>query len=152
MIEGTSPASVPYVPEEERGVTEKQTVFWIKPKTGHDSNQSLSVYAACGKDNSRTGFRELSVRKLDSADVSQWVQLVERVEWYMFSERFPDLRAQGPFESITDEGTISKVALDISSDLLIEVFEASNNAQRLLAGQKKESTSQSTSPSGKASA
>jgi len=147
VIEGAPPTSIPYVPEEERNVVEKQSCFWIKPKTGHEANQTLASYAGAGRDG-RQGYRELNVRKLDNADVEQFLATVEKVEWYRFSERFPELRAQGAFESISDEATLSKVALDLGSDLLIEVFEASGNMQRLLAGRKKESASPSTSPSG----
>ena len=147
MIEGAPPTAIRWVPEEERAVTKRQTAFWIKPKTGHEANQSLASYAGAGRDG-RNGYRELSVRKLDNADVDQFLATVDKVEWYLFSSRFPELRAQGGFEEITDEATLSKVALDLSSDNLIEVFEASSNMQRLMSGAKKESPSPSTSPSG----
>jgi len=137
MIEGAAPTAVPYVPEEERSVTENQTVIWIKPKTGHEANKALALYAAAGKDG-RQGYREINVRKLDTADIEQWLATVEKFENYLFSTRFPELREQGPFAVIQDEATLSKVALDISSDLLIEVFEASNNVTKLTAGRKKE--------------
>ncbi len=147
MIEGAAPTAMRWVPEEERAVTEKQTAFWIKPKTGHEANQTLASYAGAGRDG-RNGYRELSVRKLDNADVEQFLDIVEKVEWYLFSKRFPELREQGGFESIVDEATLSKVALDLSSDNLIEVFEASSNMQRLMAGAKKGLPSPSTFPSG----
>ena len=147
MIQGANPTAIPYVPEEERSVTEQQTVFWIRPKTGHEANQTLAAYAGAGRDG-RKGYRELSVRRLDTADVEQFLATVEKVEWFLFSDRYPDLKAQGGMAEINDEATMSKVAVDLSSDLLIEIFEASNNMQQLMAGQKKGSASQFTSPSG----
>jgi hypothetical protein len=147
MITGAPTKSIPYVPEEERNATEKQTVFWIKPKTGHEANQSLAAYAGAGRDG-RKGYRELNVRRLDNADVEQFLSMVEKVEWYSFSDRFPELQQQGPMSVIEGEVLLSKLAVDISSDLLIEVFEASNNMSQLMAGRKKESPSQPTSPSG----
>lgn len=137
MITGAPTTSIPYVPEEERNVSDRQTVFWIKPKTGHEANQTLASYAGAGKDG-RKGYRELSVRKLDNADVEQFLATVSKVEWYQFSDRFPELQAQGPMSTVEGEAMLSKLALDLSSDLLIEVFEASNNMTQLLAGRKKE--------------
>ena len=147
MITGAPHASIPYVPEEERSSIDKQTVFWVKPKTGHEANQTLSAYASAGRDG-RKGYRELSVRRLDNADVDQFLSTVEKVEWYQFSDRFPELAASGPMAIVEGDALLSKMALDLSSDLLIEVFEASNNMSQLLAGRKKELPSLSTSPSG----
>ena len=147
MITGAVAQSVPYIPEDERTVTEKQSVVWIKPKTGHEANEALALYAGAGRDG-RQGYRELNVRKLDTADVEQFLKVVEKWEWYQFSDRFPDLAAQGPMEVIIDEATLAKLAVDLSSDMLIEVFEASSNMARLLGGAKKDSASQSTSLSG----
>jgi len=147
VITGAPPTAIPYVPEEDRTATEKQTVFWIKPKTGHEANEALANYAGAGRDG-RNGYRELSVRKLNTADAEQFVATVEKVEWYLFTTRYQDLHDHGPFEAITDEATLVKVGMDLSSDTLIEVFEASNNIQRLNAGRKKELPSPSTSPSG----
>jgi len=149
-IQGVSREAVPYVPEEERAVKEDQTVIWIKPKTGHAANQTMSRYAAAGRDG-RKGFRHLSVQKLDAADILEFIDIVEKMENYRFSNQYPDLSKQGLLTFIEDIETLKKVATDISADLLIEIMEAANNMSLLKAGEKKSSSSRPTLASGKAS-
>jgi len=137
MITGVSNKPMPYVPESERTATEMQTVVWIKAKTAADSNRMLAEYAGAGRDG-RKGYRDLNTRKLDNADINQFLAVVAKWEWYQFSDRFPELAKQGPLESVTDEATLTKICMDISSDLLIEIFEASNDISQLTTGQKKD--------------
>ena len=148
-IRGVSKKPIPYVPEEERSVTENQTVFHLVPKTGHQSNVTMQRYAAAGRDG-RKGYRELNVNKLDNADLAEFLDICTKVENWYFSDQFPDLEAQGLFKDITDPESIKRVCQDMSADLLLEVFEASNNISTLRTGEKKSSSSSPTSPSGKA--
>ena len=149
-IKGVGTRAIPYVPEEDRtSPADEQTVFWIKPKSGHQANQTMRRYAAAGKDG-RKGYRELSVNKLDTADLEEFVEVVERVENFYFSDKFPDLEKQGLVRDIQDAETLKCVCKDLSSDLLIEVFDAANNLSQLKAGEKKSSASLHISPSGKA--
>lgn len=149
-IHGVSREAVPFIPEEERTVKEDQTVVWIRPKTGHAANRTMARYAAAGRDG-RKGYRELNVNKLDAADIQEFTDIVIKIENYGFSDQYPDLCKQGLFKVIEDTETLKKVAMDISADLLIEVMEAANNMTVLKAGEKKSSSSQPTSASGKAS-
>ena len=137
-IQGVSRKAVPYVPERERSLTPAQnpTTVWIKPKDGHTANKTLAAYASSGRDG-RGGWRELSTSKLDNADIQQFVEIVERWENYIFSERFPDLQDQGLMTDVRDEATLFKIAQDIDPELMNELFEASNDPVKLVAGSKK---------------
>jgi|6_EtaG_2_1085325.scaffolds.fasta_scaffold27180_3 hypothetical protein len=148
-IRGVSRTAVPFVPEEERTVKEDQTVIWIRPKTGHQANVSMSRYAAAGRDG-RKGYRELNVTKLDNADIQEFLDICVKVENYYFSDQFPDLEKQGLFKNIEDPETLKRVAQDVSADLLIEIMEAANNLSVLKTGEKKSYNSSHTSNSGKA--
>ena len=148
-IKGVSRNPIPFVPEEERSVTEDQTVFWLRPKTGHAANVTMQRDASAGRDG-RKGYRELNVNKLDNADLAEFMDICSKVENWYFSDQFPDLENQGLFKEITDPETIKRVCQDMSADLLLEVFEASNNLATLKAGEKKSSSSSRTSASGKA--
>ena len=148
-IQGVSRQPVPFVPEEERMVKENQTVIWIKPKSGHQANVTMSRYASAGRDG-RKGYRELNVTKLDNADLQEFVDIVAKWENYYFSDQFPDLQKQGLMAVVEDEPTLRKIAMDISADLLIELMEAANNISVLKSGEKKSYSSSPTSASGKA--
>jgi len=147
-IRGVSKKAVAYIPEEERTVKENQTVIWIKPKTGHQANVTMSRYAAAGRDG-RKGYRELNVTKLDNADLQEFLDVVIKIENFYFSDQFPDLEKVGLHTVVEQPEMLKKVALDISADLLVEIMEASNNLAVLKTGEKKSSNSSHTSPSGK---
>ena len=146
-IRGVSREAVPFVPEEERMNFVDPTVIHIRPKNAHASNRTMSRYAAAGRDG-RKGYRDLNVSKLDAADIAEFVATVEKVENYYFSTQFPDLEKIGFHKVVESEELLKKVAADISSDLFIEVMEASNNMSVLKAGEKKSSSSAPTSASG----
>ncbi len=146
-IRGVSKKAVAYIPEEERTVKENQTVIWIKPKTGHQANVTMSRYAAAGRDG-RKGYRELNVTKLDNADLQEFLDVVIKIENFYFSDQFPDLEKQGLHTVVEQPEMLKKVALDISADLLVEIMEASNNLAVLKSGEKKSSNSSHTSVSG----
>lgn len=147
-IRGVSRLPIPYIPEDERSTKEDQTVIWIKPKTGHDANVTMSRYAGAGRD-VRKGYRELNINKLDNADIQEFLDIVVKVENYLFSDQFPDLEKQGLHVVIEDQELLRKVCMDISADLLVEIFEVANNMVSLKGGEKKGSSSQRTSRSGK---
>jgi hypothetical protein len=148
-IKGVSRQPVALIPEEERSNTNDPTVFHLSAKTGHQANVTMQRYAAAGRDG-RKGHRELNVTKLDNADIAEFLDVCSKVENWYFSDNFPDLESQGLFTEVTDQETLKRVCQDMSSDLLLEVFEAANNLATLKAGEKKSSSSSPTSPSGKA--
>jgi len=146
-IKGVSKKPIPYVPEAERDNTIDPTVLWIKPKTGKDANESMRRYAAASKEG-RKGYRDLDSRKLNNADLEEFISVVSSVENYEFSDNFPELEEQGVMGNIEDEATLIKVCQDLPADILIEIFDASNNLSQLKAGEKKSSKSSPTSASG----
>lgn len=148
-IRGVSREPVAYVPEDQRTEKEDQAVIWIRPKTGHAANQTMSRYAAAGRDG-RKGYRDLSVTKLDAADIQEFLAIVVKVENYIFSDAYPELAKVGLHKVIEEEELLKKVAVDIPADLLIEIMEAANNMSMLRSGEKKSFNSQHTSASGKA--
>lgn len=137
MIKGVEKKAIPYVLEDDRmNSVDEQTIFWINPKTGHDSNRTLQRYAGASKDG-RKGYRELNVGKLDSADIEEFLSVCTKVEKYVFSSD-NQFHADGKvYDVIEDPVMLTEVARTLSSDYLSEVFEVSNNINRLKEGQKK---------------
>ncbi len=135
-IKGVSKQPVPYIPEIERGAKENQTIFWIKPKTGHQANQSIARYASARKDG-RKGTTDLNVGKLDGADQAEFLDLISMVENYEFSDHYPELAKHGIIEKIDTPDQLVLVAKDLPSDILNEIFDASNNMIQLKEGEKK---------------
>ena len=147
-LRGVTKQPVAYVPEIER-TSEDPTVFHIIPKTGHDANRTMARYAAASKDG-RKGYRELNVSKLDNADIEEFLDTVVKVENFIFSDNWDDEEAGKLIKSIDDPIRLKKVCMDLPSDILIEIFDASNNLSQLKAGEKKTLNSQLTSHSGEA--
>lgn len=146
-IKGVSKEPIPYVPEIERDNHDNPTVFWIKPKTGRDANESMRRYAAASKEG-RKGYRDLDVRKLNSADIEEFINCVIKVENFEFSDNYPELEQRGVIEEITDEATLVSVCNDLAADILIEIFDAASNISQLKTGAKKNFKSSPTSASG----
>jgi len=149
MITGVTKRSIPYVPESERTATKMQTVVWLVPKDGHSSNLTAARYAKAER-TGRRGRRELDVETMDMADIEEFVSIVEKWEWFQFSDRFPELNTQvnkhpetqeeldpGIFPLVTDRVMLERIALDISPDLMIEIFETANSMSKLVDGEKK---------------
>lgn len=148
MIEGVTKDPIPYVLDSERMVKDKQTIFWVKPKDGHDANLSAQRYARAERQG-RKGRRELDVDQMDISDIEEFVSIVTKIRWFKFSQAFPELANQkntgpdgeelspGVFYEITDRATLEKVAMQISPDHMVELFEVANDMSRLKAGEKK---------------
>lgn len=142
-IKGVSRKPIAFVPEEDRmSPLKEQTVFWIKPKTGHDANQTMARYAAAGRDG-RKGYRDLNVNKLDNADIDEFLAICEKVENFIFED-------SDKMVNVTDQAGLKQVVMELSADVLIELMDASNNLSTLKAGEKKSSSSSLTSNSGRA--
>ncbi len=104
--------AIPYVCEEERSLPkEQQTVFWLKSKTHSEANKTLSRYAAAGKDG-RGGFRELNANKLDTADYSEWANIVVKIENFCF-----------PLSFYEDHENEKKSAIKRGDDFYIKLIE-----------------------------
>lgn len=148
-IQGVTKDPIAFIPESERADT-NPTVFWVRPKTGHDSNKTMARYAGASKDG-RKGYKELNVGKLDAADVEEFLDICVKVENFIFSDRWEDDEEPGKLvKEVTAPDRLKRVCLDLPSEILLEVFEASNNLSILKAGEKKTSNSQPSSVSGEA--
>ncbi len=85
-----SKAPVPYVPVCERGnEPDKQTVFWIKPKTYEEVNRAMKRYGGAVKDSS-DGYKAYDDNKLNSADQEEWKAVVTKIENFEFPSDFVD--------------------------------------------------------------
>ena len=140
VVKGVNKKAIPYVLEEDRAnpITE-QTVFWIKPKTGHDNNLTLQRYAGASKE-TRKG-REINVSRLDAADQEDFLHSVEKVENFIYSEESEYYDSGKIYKEITDKAQLKEVARCLSADNLSEVLEVSNNISKLTEGAKKNSNS-----------
>lgn len=142
-MKGITLESTPYICEEERGApTSEQTVFWIKPKTHHEANKTLSRYAAAGRDG-RQGYKELHTGKLDSADVAEWLNTVSKIENFAFPESFylendkvkPDKR--GYVKEITEEWLLKEVINYLPAHIVNEIWDVAIDNSKLREGEKK---------------
>jgi len=151
MIHGAPKRAFPYALEDDLiNPAEEHTIFWIRPKTGHDANRTLARYAQCGRDG-RKGYRELNVIKLDAADIEEFTNIVEKVERYCFSEAYRDKYwTNGVVTPVTTENSavIADICRDLSSDHLLEIIEVANNVSKLGEYEKKYLNSSSTSAAG----
>lgn len=141
MIRGVEKTAIPYILEDDRTAPLKeQTVFWITPKTGHDSNRSLQRYAATGREG-RKGYRELNVGKLDSADQEEFLAICNKVEVFGFPKSHSMHNGGKAHELLETKEDLIEVVRVLSADHLAEIFEVANNLNKLEDGRKKDSSS-----------
>lgn len=141
MIRGVEKTAIPYVLEDDRtSPVKEQTIFWITPKTGHDSNRSLQRYAATGREG-RKGYRELNVGKLDSADQEEFLAICDKVEVFAFPKSHSMYNNGQPHLLLEKKEELVEVVRVLSADHLAEIFEVANNLNKLEDGRKKGSSS-----------
>ena len=146
----------PYVLESDRGLPEdQQTVFWMRPKTGHDANQQTKIYlrAYVEKDN---GMRDLNVKEADKADILNFQNVCEQIENFAFPEDYYEehdslkksavkvkvVEGNEEFEVlytplIEDRAMIGEVFRCLDSESIRELTAVSNSVSKLKEGQKK---------------
>ena len=136
MITAVERKTVPFVLEEDRASTaNEQSIFWIMPKRSHEANITLSRYGGTSKDG-RQGFRDFNVKKLDTADIDEFISLVEKVERYQLA---PDSDYYGQFKSgvipeTVDKMILAEIARSMSSAHLTEIFDAAGDTHKLEQG------------------
>lgn len=136
MIKAVERKIVPYVLEEDRiNNPEEQTVFWIMPKRSHEANKTLARYGQTSRD-ARGGYKEFSVKKLDTADIDEFVSLVERVQKFELSpdSSFYDQHKDGIVEDTIDKMLLSEIAKGMSSAHLTEIFDVAGDSGKLEQG------------------
>lgn len=137
MIRAVEMKPVPYVLEDDRGSdAAEQTVFHIMPKRSHEANQTLVRYGGVSRDG-RQGYREFSHKKLDSADIEEFVSIVRKVERYGLptDSSFYGQFDNGIIEATDDKMLLSEIARTMSSAYLQEIFDAAGNMGLLERGQ-----------------
>jgi len=141
MISGVENKTYPLVLEDDREcLAGEQTIFHIKPKTGHDANKSLQRYAAASRDG-RGGRRELNVSRLNTADLEEFLTVCKKVENYIFPSQSKFSLKGKPTAVIESREELEEVARTLSADHLAEIFEAANNMSKLSDSSKKDSSS-----------
>lgn len=84
MISSITTKPVPFIIERERTIpAAEQTVFWIKPKTQEDTNESASNYAKAAVTNRRKGRNDLDPKAMQQADIAEWMNIVIRIENFL---------------------------------------------------------------------
>ncbi len=146
MLRGISLKLQPYVLEDDRE-SEVQTIFWIKPMSGHDANYSLMKYNEA-RSEARGGQVKLKVNRLDTADETTFVMVVKKIENYQFNDTFPDLKEKGMMAEITSEDMLKLVCKDMPPTYMTEVMEQANKISAITEPERKESRSSSTTSSG----
>lgn len=151
---------IPYVLKEDQGLPEEQqSVFYIKPKTGHEDNVQTSFYLKA-IDETPDGKREMDVQQADRADVANFKTVVKKIENYAFPPEYyenrPGLKKNaeevtieddfGKEETIlfTPEITLSEdselfkeVVKTLPASVLKEINEVSQDRSKLKKGEKK---------------
>lgn len=132
MIRGISKDDIlRYVPECERDLLpEEQTVFWIRPRTGADANAVLSKYSPAMKDEAG-GRRSMDVQRMNSADLSNFLTAVQKVENFLFAGE------ESPTAEIQEEDGLTRIWKQLEANILTEVLNASADFSRLRREQKK---------------
>uniref|UniRef100_A0A6M3XJS8 Uncharacterized protein n=1 Tax=viral metagenome TaxID=1070528 RepID=A0A6M3XJS8_9ZZZZ len=146
----------PYILEDDRGLpSEQQTIFYIKPKTGHEANIQTKVYlkAFREKDN---GIRDLIVKDADIADLTNFKATVKKIENFAFPDDYyedhPQVKEKAKpvkihedgqelkilfVKEITSEDMIGDVCRTLDNDSLREIYDVSRSVSKLREGQKK---------------
>ena len=136
MITAVERKTVPFVLEEDRASDPtEQTIFWIMPKRSHEANITLSRYGSTSKDG-RQGYRDFSVKKLDNADIDEFISLVERVERYQLASdsNFLGQFTDGVINDTIDKMILTEIVRSMSSAHLTEIFDAAGDTFKLEQG------------------
>jgi hypothetical protein len=89
-IRGINPdQSIPYIPECEKN-SDNPTTFWLKPKGNVRANKFASLYIKAIKDDRTGQTKEIDEKAAIEADVSSFVDIIEKVDNFIFSSQYPD--------------------------------------------------------------
>lgn len=153
MAKAARQAPYLFVLEEDRALDSSlQTVFYIKLKTGHDSNLTTSRYAGTIAQTDR-GFMNLDVAKSNNADIEEFCHVISKIENFDFGEQYykdhpamkekakkkKDLQGvEGLYVSeITEPSLLADVSRLLPNKQLREVLAAADDRSRLEDGLKK---------------
>jgi len=120
----------PYVLEEDRDSQDEQTVFYLLPRTVEESAAISQLYSKVLV--KKPGFRddEIDPSAMKRAQVRAFTFFTigePGVIHYHFSDKFEDLEAAGWMDiAHDDEVLLAKLAKDLKSNQLTELFEAAD--------------------------
>jgi len=130
MARGQSRKAQPYILEADYSAPEEErTVFWLRPYKGLDAGAIYSRYARAER--LRGNRKEIDARTWKKADIESWLQIVEKVENFLFSEDYPDLHKQGWIPEISDPDGLIRVAEDLAFDDFQEIIDAASRLNQV---------------------
>jgi hypothetical protein len=90
MISAIVEKEHPYVLKDDRENPEdKQTVFWIVPKTVRSANQTAADYAAVSSTERRSGTTKVNVARMNAVDDKEWISAVRKIENFLVPDGAP---------------------------------------------------------------
>lgn len=147
-MRGTTKAAFPYTLDDDKeNPIDEQTVVNIKPWGGLDGARISARYAGTERAG-RKGYTDVNVGKRKKADEQSFLEVVDSIENYAFSDDFPQyqkknengsfiISKQGFIEKLDSPDMILAFANDITLDQYNEIIEAAANAGRLSIESKK---------------
>ena len=114
----------------------ERTTFWLRPYKGLDAGKIMSRYARAER-LGRGNRKEIDARAWRKADIESWLQIVEKVENFHFSEDYPDLHKQGWIAEISDQDALVRVAEDLSFDYFNEIVDAASKLNQVSVAARK---------------
>ena len=148
-MRGISRQAIPYVLTRDQGVPDgEQTTFWIRPRKGDSGAKIVARYTAAERTMGQ--YREISESRWRQADVKTWLDTVERVENFWFSDEFPELAAHEWMADITDPDVLTKVMRDIALEDYNEIINYAAKVSSLTDQEKNGSSSSPISSRGSA--
>ena len=130
-LHGINPnTSVPFIPEFDRG-SDKPLTFWLKPRGNVRANKYASLYVKAVKEDRVNQRRELDDRMSIEADISSFIDTVEKVDNVYFSNQYPEYQFESDgttpklWADITDKKMLRAIYHEISNDLYNEIVKAS---------------------------
>jgi len=137
MARGQSKKAQPYTLESDLELPEEErTTFWLRPYKGLDAGKIMSRYARAER-LGRGNRKEIDARAWRKADIESWLQIVEKVDNFHFSEDYPDLHKQGWIAEISDQDALVRVAEDLSFDYFNEIVDAASKLNQVSVAARK---------------
>ena len=147
-MKGTSKQAFPYICDDDKvNPIEDQTIVNIKPWGGLDGAKISARYASTERAG-RKGYSDVNVGKRKKADEQSFLEVVDSVENFQFSDDYPQFQKgkengsfkvdkRGFMEFLDTPELILAFANDITLDQYNEIIEAASNAGRLSPESKK---------------
>ena len=136
--------AIAYVCEMDRDEKpEYKTVFWIRPKTYREVNRAMKRYGGTFREDQK-GFKDYDNHKLNTADQSEWTDVVVKIENFAFDKKYydahPDVKEQANkdgFIKVIEADHLKTDVLDsLSANIVNEIWRASADISMLRDGEK----------------